>query len=113
MTTMSVCLLCNCHLAVNSRRVLNPVTTANAEVHQFTKEYIRPSYKFGEDTVYICRPCFSNLYKAMRLLRTLQDLLTKLEAPGLKSVVHVATGASGNMTTQTDSPSSIQVCSKA
>ena len=62
------CCLCSADLAVvNRRRVIRPISEANADVCEFFTAFVRPGYEFGEAVHYVCRtPCFSNLVKTVK-----------------------------------------------
>lgn len=101
---VSRCFFCNAALlAAATRRLLHPVTDANADVHHFFVTVVRPGHHFSAESVYACRRvCFANLAKAMRHHIALQELLHTLGSVNATCV---------DTATTKSSPSSIRALS--
>ena len=73
------CVICRLPLPVSGkRRLINPVTEANAGVHEFFVRYVAPGYVFSpsDSSKYMCKnPCFADVEKAMKRHLSLQELL--------------------------------------
>ena len=76
------CLVCCSDVEVASkRRLIYPVTKANAEVHNFFVQFVFPGYVFSpvHFPKYLCRsPCFSNLEKALKHKEALEKIVASL-----------------------------------
>ena len=64
-------------------QLLNPVSEANADVHEFLHvTFVRPDCRFGTEAAYTCRrTCFADLTKSVRHNVALRELLCTLGAP--------------------------------
>ena len=76
------CVTCRLPLPISSkRRLINLVTEANADVHEFFLQYVVPGYNFSpsDSSKYICKhPCFADVEKAMKLLLSMQEILANI-----------------------------------
>ncbi len=95
------CLLCSKPLPYAcKRRLLSPVTEANADVHEFFVTHVSPGFQFGEQQSYVCRQgCWGDLEKAVKHFVQLRDLLGKLKLRQTPSTS--ASSPSGSGATQT------------
>ena len=76
------CVICRLPLPVSSkRRLINPVTEASADVHEFFVQYVVPGYVFSpsDSSKYICKyPCFADVEKAMKRHLSMQEILANI-----------------------------------
>ena len=91
------CVICRLPLPVASkRRRINPVTEANADVHEFFIHYVVPGYVFSpSDSVkYMCLyPCFADIMKALKHHLALQELLGSVRG---QLSLHPSLGSAGS-----------------
>ena len=83
-TRRFTCLVCGLDVEVASkRRLIYPVTEANAEAHNFFVQFVFRGYVFSSvhSPKYLCRsPCFSNLEKALKHKEALEKILASLRS---------------------------------
>ena len=62
------CTLYNAGLpAAVERQILNSVSEADVDVHEFLVTFVRPDSRFGTEAAYTChRTCFANLTRSLR-----------------------------------------------
>ena len=76
------CVICHLPLLISSkRRLINPVTEANTDVHEFFVQYVVPGYVFSpsDSSKYVCKyPCFADVEKATKRHLLMQGILANI-----------------------------------
>ena len=102
------CCLCSALLLIPKRRVVNPLSPANADVRTFLVDVVRPGHRFGDSVSYVCRaPCFSNLAKAGKHHAAFQELMAALGTPEAKGV------PGGTTQTETETQTQADICTQS